>query len=624
MNSSVQGKVATIAVIGGGPRGFSVVEQLILGAEHEIRIDVFDTYLIGAGRIWRPDQSEHLLLNTRARDATIFSGPLDDGPVRAGAGPTLEQWLPPDDSVYDGYWPRGKYGEYLHFAFESMIANAPTHVAIETLSHHVATISRAPDGGYLVRTSTGLQRTYDVVVLATGHPRSRHSQELTTAATPGARRVLDGDSAADLPLSDVAPGETIATLGMGLTFHDVVALLTQGRGGVFRPNREGAITYETSGDEPVIIGVSRSGLPIPVRARDQKPVDFAFRPRLCTDQRIGELRRFGPVDFRTELEPWILAEAAVTYCHTEITNSEGAAQAAEFLDALAQIDDTDPENSVYRIAQPYAVTSRFPSLTSLARPFGTRRFTSHGHWMETLTEHLNGDLERAKAGNVTHPLNAAVDTLRDLRFSICDVVDNGGLTPQSHQQNFLDQFAPCYSLLVSGPPLRRVEELLALIRAGVLTIAAPQAHVVESGRSMVVHTPAVPGALTVDRVVNARISQFDVGRCGSTLYRQLLADGLVRRFRHRGLTGSVETGACEVDPDTAAAIGADGTASPGLFILGIPTEPQRWFTQIGGHRPGFVGAFARDAQRVARSALATVSGMAPLSRRIRPVSVSKA
>ncbi|MFC4127004.1 hypothetical protein [Nocardia rhizosphaerae] len=146
-----------------------------------------------------------------------------------------------------------------------------------------------------------------------------------------------------------------------------------------------------------------------------------------------------------------------------------------------------------------------------------------------------------------------------------------------------------------------MEELLALIRAGVVTVAGPGAEVVDDGSAVIVRSPAVPGSIVVDRVIDARIPKFDPVQDGSGLYRQLFADGLVRRFRHDGASGAVETGACEVDPRTNAAIGADGSVTPGLFILGIPTERQRWFTQIGARRVRTNGTFGRDAERVARA-----------------------
>lgn len=596
----VSGQRGRIAVVGAGPRGISVVEQLIMHADESVRIDVYDSRLVGAGRIWHPEQSKHLLMNTHAGEVSIFAGPMDDGPARAGAGPSLQQWLVPDDGVYSGYAPRADYGRYLRFAFDSFV---------EITEHHdtVVAVRRHGENAFTLRTRSGHVRVYDAVVLATGHPQPKAADFISTRK-PGSTRILSGDSAADLPLDEIKPGQAIATMGMGLAFHDVVALLTQGRGGLFRTGSDGALEYAPSGEEPVITGVSRSGLPIPSRGRNQKPGDFRFTPRLCTVERMRALRACGrQVDFTREVGPWIRAEAAVTFCLTTIALGSQPARAGEFIDRLGGIDESDPAESLYRIAAEFGVRERFPSMKSLARPFEGMQFSSRGQWMDALAAHLQADLDHAREGNVTNPLKAALDTLRDLRPSIRAVVDNGGLTPDSHEHGFLGEFVPQYSLLVAGPPPRRIEELLALMRARVVSMAGPQARIVEDGHELAVQSPAVPGSVTIERVIDARIPRYEAGRCSSPLFPQLLADGLVRRFRHVGAEVSTETGACETDPDTAGAIGADGTPVRGLFLLGIPTERQRWFTQIGNGRPGVRSGFTVDAERVARSALATVA-----------------
>ena len=592
-----------IAVVGGGPRGLSVVEQLILACNSPITIDVFDSRFVGGGRIWHPAQSPHLLMNTHAAEVTIFSGPMDDGPVRAGAGPSLEQWLAPDDGVYSGYAARADYGKYLRFAFEAVVANAPDGVTVNERTDTVTSIRRNRETKeFVVQTTSGQSEVYRAVVLATGHPQPLDGGVVATHR-PGSARVIAGDSAADLPLDEVLPGQNVAALGMGLAFHDLVALLTQGRGGTFDRDDLGRLDYRPSGQEPSIVGISRSGLPIPSRGRNQKPANFTFTPRLCTVERMAELRRDRQVDFEREVAPWVLAEAAASFCLTKIANGSSPALAEEFASQLITIQRPDPVSAVYELANAFGVEERLPTLESLGRPFDGVDFSSRGSWHEAVVTYLETDLRHAREGNVTNPLKAALDTLRDLRPSLRAAVEFGGITPKSHEDAFLGRFVPMYSLLVAGPPPRRIEELLALIRAGIVTIAGPGARIVDDGRTLAVRSPAVPGAIAVERVIDARIPKYEVGRCQSVLYPQLLADGLVRRFRHVGATASVETGACDVDSETGYAIGANGEVVPGLVLLGIPTERLRWFTQIGNGRPSVRSGFTVDAEKAARSAL---------------------
>ena len=239
---------------------------------------------------------------------------------------------------------------------------------------------------------------------------------------------------------------------MGLAFHDLVARLTQGRNGIFERSGDGRLEYRPSGAEASIVGISRSGLPIPSRGRNQKPGDFTFTPRLCTVERMRSLRNGRQADFAAEVEPWVIAEAAVTFCVTEIANGLHPASAADFLARVGTIEGPDSVGAVHRLARQFSVVSELPTLTSLARPFEGVAFASRGQWHETLMNYLETDLRNAHEGNVTNPLKAALDTLRDLRPSIREAVEFGGLTPDSHEHAFLGRFIPTYSPPAQASP----------------------------------------------------------------------------------------------------------------------------------------------------------------------------
>lgn len=85
------------AIVGMGPRGLSVLERLCsnipeLLPNHNIEIHVIDPYPIGAGSVWRTDQSKHLLMNTVASQVTVFTDESVDceGPILPG--PSLYEW----------------------------------------------------------------------------------------------------------------------------------------------------------------------------------------------------------------------------------------------------------------------------------------------------------------------------------------------------------------------------------------------------------------------------------------------------------------------------------------------------------------------------------------------------
>lgn len=104
-----RGIMRTIAIVGGGPRGISVLERLgsflrdsadqasagdkPVGFPGTIAIHLIDDVEPGAGRVWRTDQSSTLCMNTLADAVTLFTEPGSTvcGPVLEG--PTLYEWF---------------------------------------------------------------------------------------------------------------------------------------------------------------------------------------------------------------------------------------------------------------------------------------------------------------------------------------------------------------------------------------------------------------------------------------------------------------------------------------------------------------------------------------------------
>ena len=71
------------------------------------------------------------------------------------------------------------------------------------------------------------------------------------------------------------------------------------------------------------------------------------------------------------------------------------------------------------------------------------------------------------------PLKAALDVLRDLRNEIRLVVDHGGSAGGSYRDELDRWYTPLNAFLSIGPPGRRIEEMVALIEAGVLDVIGP-------------------------------------------------------------------------------------------------------------------------------------------------------
>ncbi|GDY66029.1 hypothetical protein SAV14893_054220 [Streptomyces avermitilis] len=215
----------SVALVGAGPRGTSVLERLCASAPEllapgvRLTVHVVDPAPPGPGRVWRTAQSPELLMNTVACQVTLFTdesvecaGPIRPGPSLyewasgggIGAGVGVGEELGPDD-----YPTRAQYGRYLEWVFAEAVRGAPPAVRVEVHPARAVRLDDAPDGRQTLTLATG--RTLEglaAVVLAQGH--------LPTVADPAARRLaaqaarhglrhIPPANPADVDLSPLAP-----------------------------------------------------------------------------------------------------------------------------------------------------------------------------------------------------------------------------------------------------------------------------------------------------------------------------------------------------------------------------------------------------------------------------------
>lgn len=623
-----------IAFVGMGPRGLSVLERLAARCAERPparRIEVFaiDPHEAGAGRIWRTDQSPWFLMNTAAQEVTMFSGPADEGPHRPGAGPSLGEWWTEHDPARaepQGYAPRAVYGHYLRYVMRRIEETLPPCLTVHQVPARVICADRgAPGEPYRLRLDRGDVLTVDRMLLATGHPVNeldaqqrdwrRFAREHGTPARP--LRYIAGGSANEMPLADIPAGASVGVIGMGLTFYDVLAELTLGRGGAFTDGGDGLL-YLPSGKEPRILTGSRAGVPLLTRGANQKGPRHRYRPVLFTPARMARLRtEHAPLDFEQLVLPWLLAEVNLVLLATRIRQVHGPDAAREFTERAEEALALVPDQDVLRgLAAGYRIDPQpLTGLDALARPFHGCRFGSPAEFHKVLTEWLRADLGDARLGNADGPMKAAADVLRDVRQTIRDVVDFGGLTPASHAW-FLAEFGPVAAMVSTGPPQLRSEQFLALLAAGVLEPVGPGVRFGTDpvGGRFTVESAQVENSWTaLDVLVDARLPTTDITVDRDPLIRGLLADGLVRPYVNAGETGAgageFRTGGVDCTDAPFHPVGADGSAEESIHVLGIPSEHTRWFTQVGSGRPGGWGSFTRDADAIA-GALAGAAGAA--------------
>ncbi|MFR9675011.1 FAD/NAD(P)-binding protein [Streptomyces sp. TR06-5] len=617
----------SVAVVGAGPRGTSVVERLcasaaeLLGTDDELTVHVVDPERPGPGRVWRTAQSGHLLMNTVASQVTLFTDASveTEGPVRPG--PTLHEWFErahPGTLGPDDYPTRAQYGAYLEWVFAETLHRAPSRVRVTVHRTRAVRLDDAEDGQRLELSDGTELRGLGAVVLAQGHLPGAPGPEqrrLGAYAREHGLRYVPPANPADLAgeLAALAPGEPVLLRGLGLNFFDHMALLTSGRGGRFTSSGPGgALRYLPSGREPRLYAGSRRGVPYHARGDNEKGAHGRHRPLLLTEPTVRRLRARAengdPPDFLHDIWPLVAKEVETVYYEALLAErapdrAAGRREAADFRAAFLRVPHGDPAESALLDGHGVPEDRRW-DWHRLARPCDGLHFgdaATHRAW---LLERLRRDIAEARRGNVNGPCKAALDVLRDLRNEVRLAVDHAGIAGTSRRDHLDRWYTPLNAFLSIGPPRRRIEEMAALIEAGVLDVLGPGMTVRPSpeGGAFEAHSPAVPGVtVRASCLVEARLPEPDLRRTADRLLAGMLRDGACRPHR----VGTYETGGLDVTPRPYRVVDRHGTPHPGRFAVGVPTEGVHWVTAAGA-RPGVNSVTLTDTDAVARAVLATV------------------
>ncbi|KUJ37275.1 FAD-binding protein [Streptomyces albus subsp. albus] len=624
------GESPAIAIVGSGPRGTSVLERLCasvpeLAPGARLTVHMVDPAPPGAGRVWRTAQPPELLMNTVASQVTLFTDPSVScaGPIRPG--PSLHEWavahgepLGPDD-----YPTRALYGRYLEWVFAQVVHGAPETVAVRVHTARAVRLAERADGTQDLTLDGGRRLTgLAAVVLAQGHlPTAPDAGERRLAgyAARHGLRYLRPANPADLDLSGIGPGEPVLLRGLGLNFFDHMALLTTGRGGVFAPGPEGALVYRPSGREPRLYAGSRRGIPYHARGDNAKGAYGRHEPLLLTREVVALFRKRAaagdPPDFLAEIWPLVAKETETVYYQALLTAREdppapGALPPSRFRERFLAAPHGSPEEAAVLDDHRVPAADRW-CWETLAHPDQDRAFADGADFRRWLLGYLRQDVAHARRGNVAGPVKAALDVLRDLRNELRQIVDHGGLPGSSRRAHLDGWYTPLNAFLSIGPPRRRIEEMVALIEAGVLEVLGPGLEVACGGPGgepgFSVRSARVPGpAVPVSTLVEARLPEPDVRRTADELLADLLRTGQARAHRVDGY----ETGGLDVTPSPYRLRDRRGQAHPRRFAVGVPTEGVHWVTAAGA-RPGVDSVTLCDTDAVARAALRTAVGPRP-------------
>jgi hypothetical protein len=160
------------------------------------------------------------------------------------------------------------------------------------------------------------------------------------------------------------------------------------------------------------------------------------------------------------------------------------------------------------------------------------------------------------------------------------------------------------SYLSSGPPRRRLEQLLALSRAGIVRFLGPDISVRADAGGFGARSPALRATMRARTLVEARIPPPSPSRA---------RDALVRDLHARGELGEVllagrPSGLVRTVPGQQRLVAADGTPHPARYAIGPGVDGGVAVHGFG--KPGVDAQLFRVGDALARTVLGSLPGRA--------------
>ncbi len=286
-----------LAIIGGGPRGLFALESIFLAlynspAGVRLRVTLFEPLEYpGAGWVWNPEQVETNWLNITERGLQSLQGRPE---IRLGESiipsfPSYTEWLPKEDqnppaTHPDQFPPRAKIGSYLNARFQTIAEALIGFELLEIIRETVLELNYvAPQFSATIEKQ--VITTIDEVVLTIGHQDTELSTQLKEwkehiTQTNTAILFTEAYPIEKIIEADITAASVVAFRGFGLAMIDQIRALTLENGGRFEyvNKQTKEVNFHPSAKHPKrFIPFSLDGLPMVPKPLNEA-IDNYFKP----------------------------------------------------------------------------------------------------------------------------------------------------------------------------------------------------------------------------------------------------------------------------------------------------------------------------------------------------------
>lgn len=350
------------------------------------------------------------------------------------------------------------------------------------------------------------------------------------------------------------------------------------------------LEYHVSGEEPKIVAGSRRGFPL--RAKGiYNTAEKDFQGHYITKEWLDSFDKSGSMSGKELLER---VRCEMEYAYYDVLLQEKYPKINREILLADVVNSKTPKAVIEQSAIKPA--DRFVFREEL-RPEVKYRNSNR---QDVMLDYLTYDVQTAQKGTKTGPIAAALEVLRAIRNDIREIVDRRLLSGGDYYNYVLGEFKREDSYLAVGPPDQRIEELRALVKAGVVTILGPEMAVDfdEESKQFETWSKTYPEEkYLADYLVEARLPSINANTSKNPLIRSLFDQGLAESQKVDVDGDSKETGSVSIDV-IHETLTPSAVQDTGLFFWGVPTEGEHWFTTTSPH-PGLPDTVIKGADRIA-------------------------
>ncbi len=307
------------------------------------------------------------------------------------------------------------------------------------------------------------------------------------------------------------------------------------------------------------------------RAITQKENQEIYQSIHFTSQAIKKIRdQKNKLDFQKDVLPLIILEMQYAYSYTYLAQ-KNLQQAFLFKNQWIL------NKHKQKVLDKYIPKTQQLNFRNLLRPINNVRNAKD--FQRKLINYLEHDIQEALLGNLTSPIKTACDVLRDTRDILRECIDFNTLETKSHYR-FMEKFIPLNNRLCVGPPVNKIQELLALIKSRVVTIlynpivsSNPKLHIKDAFHNTHIATHFLSAKANCSLQPSSFIDSLISNQLGQ----------LCPQLKCLKISKNLE-------------LMYDTKISRNLFALGLPTEGLKFYTFILP-RPFVSSTFLRDSNK---------------------------